>query len=631
MLDLFREKKAGLKWILWLVILGLGGSMVFLFVQTPGGVGTGLGNRNVAVVAGSPITVTQYRRLYNQLYDSYRQLYPSAQGNADILRQLGLGKQAGQQALDQLINEYAIRYGAQTMGIEATREEIAERIISFPPFRENGRFIGEERVAQILKANNLGIPEHKDSVRREILRDKLVKVVTDGIRATPEEVRQEFLERNQEMKIRYAAIDPEKVAPENVDEEDLRAYFEEQKENYRTLEQRKVKYVIFPLQLEEVELTEEQIQIRMAGIPEKQQVRASHILLTQENSEARQKGEEILEKLRAGADFAELAKEHSQDQATAANGGDVGFFGRGAMVPEFESAAFSLEPGQISDLVTTNYGFHIIKVTDLQKVDSRALAESALRQEGSEKLAQNLAAKVAHQARTSSNLETAAEGYNLEIQETPFFSLGDVLPELSVRNDFNQQVFRLDLGQSTEPYDRGGTYLVAQLLEIQPAELSSFEAVQDQVTRDFKLSRGEEIARERAFALAQELEEEPNLQRVAGRENLNVTTTDFFKRDASVDDELGYAPEILSRAFRMKEDDISPALSVSGKYVVFQVAEISAVDEEKFEQEKEELLQLITEEKRIKFFLAWVRNVVERLYEENKIQINRLLVDSISG
>jgi peptidyl-prolyl cis-trans isomerase D len=627
MLDLFRRRKGGLKWVLWLVILVLGAGMLLFFVQTPGGMGVGLGSQNVAVVAGNSINVNQYRRLYNQIFDSYRQMYPIDQGNVEMLRQLGLADQA----LDQLISEYAIGYGAQSMGIEATREEVAKYITTLPLFQEDGRFIGTERYMQILQANNLAAAEYEDGIRREIVRTKLLNVVTDGIRATDEEVRQEFLNRNQGVKIRYVAIDPREVAPETVDEEALKTYFEEQKENYRTPEQRKVEYIIFSVQPEEVDLTEEQIQERMASIPEKREVRASHILLTLDDENAQQKGEELLEQLRAGADFAELAKEHTRDEASAASGGDVGFFGRGAMVPEFEAAAFSLEPGEISDLVATQYGFHIIKVTDINRVDSRALAEAELRQAEGEILARSLAQKVAHEAREGAGLETAAERYSLEIQETPFFTLGDVIPDLNVRNDFNQQIFALSPGQATEAYDRGGTYLVAQLLEVQETQLSEFEAVEGQVSRDFKASRGEEIARERAFAFTQALQEEPDFETVAGQENLNITTTEFFQRNTAVDDELGSAAEILNRAFVMTENESSPALSVSGKYVVFQVTEKSEVDEEQFEKERDGLALQMTDEKRSRFFVSWVQNVVDSLYEENRIEINRLLVDSIVG
>ena len=627
MLDVFRRRKGGLKWVLWLVIVVLGAGMLLFFVQTPGGMGVGLINQNVAIVAGNSITMNQYRRLYNQIYEGYRQMYPLDQGGAEILKLLGIADQA----LDRLVDEYAIAYEAQSMGIEATREELAEYITTLPSFQEDGRFIGTERYMQILLANNLPASEFEDGLRREIVQTKLLRVVTDGIQATPDEVRQEFLDRNQGVKIRYVAMDPKELAPETVNQEDLKTYFAQQKENYRTPEQRKVKYIIFALKPEEVELTEEQIQERMTAFPEKQEVRASHILLTLDDENAQQKGEELLEQLRAGADFAELAKEHTQDEDSTASGGDVGFFGRGAMVPEFEAAAFSMEPGELSDLVETQYGFHIIKVTDVRRVDSRGLAEAELRQEESVILARSLAEKVAHEARDSAGLETSAERYSLEIQETPFFILGDVIPDLGVRNDFNQQVFALSPGEATAAYDRGGTYLVAQLLEVQEAELSEFEAVQDQVSNDFKASRGEEAARERAFAFTQALEEEPDFETVAGRENLNITTTDFFKRNTAVDDELGSAAEILNRAFRMKENETSPALSVSGKYVVFQVTEKSEVDEEQFEREKDGLTLQMTDDKRARFFGSWVQNVVARLYEENEIEVNRLLVDSFAG
>ena len=118
MLDVFRRRKGGLKWVLWLVILVLGAGMLLFFVQTPGGMGVGLVNQNVAIVAGNSITMNQYRRLYNQIYEGYRQMYPLDQGGAELLKLLGIADQA----LDRLVDEYAIAYEAQSMGIEATRE-----------------------------------------------------------------------------------------------------------------------------------------------------------------------------------------------------------------------------------------------------------------------------------------------------------------------------------------------------------------------------------------------------------------------------------------------------------------------------------------------------------------------------
>ena len=165
MLDVFRRRKGGLKWVLWLVILVLGAGMLLFFVQTPGGMGVGLINQNVAIVAGNSITMNQYRRVYNQIYESYRQMYPLDQGGAELLKLLGIGDQA----LDRLVDEYAIAYEAQSMGIEATREELAEYITTLPSFQEDGRFIGTERYIQILLANkssSIGIRRRTEARNR---------------------------------------------------------------------------------------------------------------------------------------------------------------------------------------------------------------------------------------------------------------------------------------------------------------------------------------------------------------------------------------------------------------------------------------------------------------------------------
>jgi len=629
MLDLgqFRRKKGVLKWFLWLVIIGLGASMAFLFVQTPTGLTGGLGTQEVAIVAGKPITLTEFRRRYNTVYDNFRQRSPSAALDPGILRQLGLD----QEAINGLVSEYVMEYVADNIGIQVTPEEIAKNITSSPSFQDNGQFIGTVLYQQILQANNYSTAEFEETVRREILSMKLSQVLTDGIQASTEEVRQEFLSRNQEIKIRYIAIDPEEELPADVDEEELRTYFEERNDNYRSIEQRKIKYVTVPIEPDEVELTEQQITERMASIAEKDEVEARHILITSTTPEAEEKGEEILQQLRDGADFAELAKEHSGDPGSASNGGDLGFFKRGMMVPEFENVAFSLEPGQLSDLVATDYGYHIIEVTDVKTIDSRSTAESQLREEEADILAQSLAAKILFEARNNSDLDAAAQGYQTESQESAFFGLGDTLPGLSVRSDFNQTIFRLQQDQLTDPYQAGQSYLVAQLTEIQPSQLSEFETVRDEVEEDFKSTRADEVALEKAYAFSQEASQQADFEEVARSQNLTVVTSNLFTRDKSIDDDLGYATEILNRVFLMQEDQVSPAVTAAGKYVVFQIAEKTPVNEEQFEEEKEVLMAELSALQQQQFFSDYLQNAIESLEAEELIQINRDLVDSVIG
>ena len=217
MLDLFRRKKGILKWILWLVIIGLGAGMALLFVDPPTGMIGNLGTQEVAIVLGKGITWTEFRRRYGMVYDDFRQRLPTGELTPEIVRQLELQNQA----INGLVSEYVMEYVAQTLGIEVTPEEIVESITSSPVFQDNGQFVGSVLYQQILQSNNYTVVEYEETVRREILGLKLTQVLTDGIEAGANEVRQEFLNRNQEFKIRYIAIDPEEETLSEVTEEEL--------------------------------------------------------------------------------------------------------------------------------------------------------------------------------------------------------------------------------------------------------------------------------------------------------------------------------------------------------------------------------------------------------------------------
>src|SRR5207249_1411860 len=162
-----------------------------------------------------------------------------------------------------------------------------------------------------------------------------------------------------------------------------------------------------------------------------EQVRASHILLKTEGKDdaaVKAKAEDVLKQSKAGADFSELAKKYSEEEASAKNGGDLDYFGRGRMVPEFDQAAFAMQPGQISDLVKTQYGYHIIKLVDKKAAATRTLAE--VRQQISDQLAYekaqtqatDLAQKLEKEIKKPADLDTAAKANGLTVQESGFFA-----------------------------------------------------------------------------------------------------------------------------------------------------------------------------------------------------------------
>lgn len=627
MLALFRRKRRGLKWTLWVVILALGAGMVLLFVSTPGGVGGGIGEW-VARVDGRPISPLTFRRHYQQLYEVYRQIYKLDEQDPQLVRQLRLGAQAR----EQLIGQYAILVEAERMGVEATDEEIAERIAS--SLQENGKFIGVRRYQEVLQQNNYTPEEYEASIGRDIVREKLQSVLTDGIVVTPEEVREEFLDRNQEVKLRYAVIDPGKMNPGATPEKELREYFEKNKESYEIGEQRKVHYLSVVVDPKGVELTQEQIQARMETLQEKEQVRASHILIRvdegADEEPARKKAQKLLDRVRSGEDFAEVAKEHSQHPVSAARGGDLGFLSRGENPPELEAVAFSLGRGEISGLLRSPFGFHILKVTDAPAPAQtrRTVAEFQLRQEEAAKAARKLATRIVYEARKTSNLHEVAEKHGLSVKETPFFGRGDPVPRLLVRNDFNQSVFALKEKEVTDPYEAGGSYIVAQLAGT--PELPDFDRVRDRLEKDFKANRAEDRAREQAYEFYEAVKGS-HFEQEARARKWGITTTGFFKKGANIDDTLRFSQELHDRAFRMNVGETSPPVRIAGKYVVFSLVEKSEVDEKKFEQEREKMVKELKIRKSNEFFSAYLRNLVTRLREEKRIEVNQPLVDRITG
>ncbi len=635
MLAFLRRKQKGLKWILWIVIFALAAGMVLLFVRTPGDVSSGgLSKAEIAQVGDRPISALEFRKQYRRLYEMYRQVYKLDQQDPAIIKQLGLG----QQALNQLIGEYALTSQAQKLGIEATPDEVRQEIMRMPAFQNKGTFVGTNLYQQILEQNNMTVGEFEESMRRDIIRQKLMHVLTDGIVVTPDELRQEFQNRNIEAKVRYVAIDKEAAKPTAVDQQELEKYYAAHKENYRTGERRRVSYMFVPADPMAVKVSREAVEARMNSINPEEQVRAAHILIRtaqgQDDAEARKKAEAVLARIKAGEDFAKVAKEVSEDTGSAQNGGDLGFFGHGQMAPEFEAAAFALQPGQTSDLVKSVFGYHIIRVlekTTTKPESQRPMVEFELRQLEANRRARDQSYKILNEARNKKPLAEVAKEYKLTLITSDFFGLGDPVPGMIVRNDFNQRVFGLKKGELMQPYQGSGGYYVTQVTDIRPPEIPPFEQVQSRVENDYKASRAEQLAQQKATDFLN-VAKGGDFEAAAKKADLKVTTTNYFKKGSNIDETLRFSPELHDRVFsKMAEGETTGPIEVAGKYVVVQLIDRSDVDPAKFDQEKAQLEKELTDQKRGQFFATYVRNLVDELRKNNQIVVNQQLLDEVTS
>ena len=256
-----------------------------------------------------------------------------------------------------------------------------------PAFQENGTFIGEQRYQQLLRLQRppMTPSDFEGNVRRQLVVQKLRAALTDWISIPDQQLDQEYRRRNDKVKLAVVSFTADSFRNQaTATDADVASYFEGHKSDFKIPEKRKIRYMLIDIDALKAKVNVPPSEIERAynnnieqySTPE--QVRASHILLKTEGKDdaaVKAKAEDLLKQARNGADFAELAKKYSEDEGSAKNGGDLDYFGRGRMVPEFDQAVFAMQPGQISDLVKTQYGYHIIKLVDKKTATTRPLPE----------------------------------------------------------------------------------------------------------------------------------------------------------------------------------------------------------------------------------------------------------------
>src|SRR6202163_711760 len=390
MLDRMRRHMDWLKWSLGLVVVAF---ILFYIPDFLRGSGADAASGDtIASVQGREITTGEFRRTYQAQLQAYRSAYGGNMSD-QLLKQLGVE----QQILQQMVDERAALAEADRLGVSASDEEVRQRIFSTPAFQENGAFIGEQRYQQLLRMQRppLVPSEFEESVRRQIIVDKLRASLTDWLSVPDRELEQEYRRRNDKVKLAVVSFTADSFrAQVTANDAEVASYFDGHKNDFKIPEKRKIRYLLIDIDAVRAKVTIPPADVERAynnGIDQyttPEQVRASHILLKTEGKDdaaVKAKAEEILKQAKAGADFAELARKNSDDEQSAKSGGDLDYFGRGRMVPEFDQAVFAMQPGQISDLVKTQYGYHVIKLVDKKSAATRPLTE--VRQQLSDQLA----------------------------------------------------------------------------------------------------------------------------------------------------------------------------------------------------------------------------------------------------
>jgi len=622
MLDQMRRHKGWLKWSLGLVVV----TFVLVYIPqdwlAPQGAGAAP-NAVVATVEGRDINVADFNRAYNQQVQAYRQAYG---GNLDdqMLRQLGIE----QRILSQMIDEEAILAEADRLGVEVTDAELRERIIRLPAFQENGQFIGDARYRQILAAQAPPIPveDFERELRRQLQSDKLRDALTAWVTITDADVEAEYRRRNEKVKVDLVLFNADAykggIAPA---EAEIASYFESNKAKYRVPEKRRVRYLHVDAATlrDRVTVTEQDARQRyteqIAQFQQPEQIRASHILLKTEGKDeaaVRKQAESVLAKVKAGGDFAALAAQYSEDEASKEKGGDLDFFGRNAMVKEFEDAAFALEPGQTTDLVKTPYGFHIIRATGKRPASTQpfeavsAQLQEQMKWERAQAEAQRLVETLEKEIDDPADIDRVAQAQGLTAADSPLFAKEEPVPGLGFAPDVSAEAFAMERGKVSKALrtPQGAAFIT--VIDVQEAHDATLADVRDRAREDLINERAAAMARDRASALAGAFK--TNFAAAANTAGLPVQTSELIARGAPFP-EVGVSVPVETAAFALGAGGVSDPIATPRGTVVLRVAGKEAIKPEAFAAERGQVREQMLQERKGQFFASYMTKAKQKM------------------
>lgn len=618
MISTMREYFRGLKLILLVVIVAFIGTSVVYFGASSFSGGDPRGT--VARVNGTDIPVERFRRAYTNYLEFYRQVYKDRL-TPELAERLGLT----QQVIEALVQEELVVQQARREGVRASDEEVRARIQAVPAFQADGRF-SRERYLTVLRQARLEPGEFEADQRRELVRRKIEGAVRDGVKISDDEITQAYVFRREKVRAEWASLPYESLMAQiAVADADVAPYLKAHEARFSRPERRRIQYVAlsgkaFANPVSDTD-AEAYYKEHPAEFDKPKRVRAAHILVrvpptggSEAEQKSRARAEEAIRRAKGGEDFAKLAREMSEDTASAAQGGDLGFVGRGEMVPQFEEGVFALAKGEVSPApVRSPFGYHAIKVLDIQEggrspfKDVSAGIKDKLLAERSERAAQKRVEEVKGPLQAASDFPAEARKLSLEPREATV-ARGDGLEGIGRDQTLEDTVFALAAGGVSAPLKTAGGWVIAKVVEVQRAGVPPLEEIKAQVIDAIKREKAEALATERAKALTDGLKG-GDFTATAKGQGWTTGETEMFSRTEPPKAKDLPPGQVLVAALQTGVGNVSaPVKTPSGVFLVKPI-ERRPPDLGGLDAEKDELRKQVLEQKRSQALESWIRGL----------------------
>jgi len=587
----------------------------------------------VAKVGKTSITVNAFAREYEQQVELVRAQFPDV--TSEDLKQAGLKMRV----LNQMISEVLLVQQAEKQGLEVSPAELKLRIAGIPVFNDaDGNFDGE-RYKQVLAAQGTTPGAYEDKIRRSMLAQKMRDFITMPAAVTAEEAKAMFLYSAERRSMDYVLFAAENYLDQvKPGEEQISAFYKQNIENYKVPPRVTLQYVmITPAALADgASVSDDRIaayyEDNKESFRQEERVHARHILVLadagaseEKVAAAEKKINELYERIRKGADFAKVAKEASEGPS-APLGGDLGWFGRGQMVPEFEQAAFAAAAGQVTAPVRTQFGFHIIKVEEKENARIRTLDE--VHDEISHRLAEEAALEkvtptldaALEALLAGEDLPAVAERMHLSLRDSGQFTRAQATGLLGVEPASVELIFTTPEGSVIDtPMEVEGGYMLAKVVSSKEETYRELDVVKADVIARLKQQEAMKLAADAAREAVAALKNDGSLPQSAAA---RVKKSEPFGRQGFIPG-VGQAPDVTSAIFKAADDAwIAEAFQTPTGAVVAKRAAVLTPDETQWAQVKDRFVDAMLQSKREELYRAYMQDLLTKTKVElvnNKI------------
>lgn len=613
----------------WIAKLILGGIALSFALWGIGDYFMGGSLVTVAEVDGKPVSEAEFYQAYERQLNTYRAML-GKQFSKSTIDAMGIK----QDTIQTIINRRLMLDEATHLGLTAPETTVLARVRSNPAFQSAGSFDAQRY--RIL-TRNMGFrtpADYETDLRLNLMVDALQQSIISSANVNEQEIRDRFAVEYEQREIAAIIIDPDSLrAKANVSDEQARAYYEAHKENYRSPLRLKLTAVdISPAALA-VDIAVDDEEVRAAYESRKEEFfkpeerQARHILIRVNDSatdamrtEARNKIESAQARIKAGEGFAAVARDVSED-VTADKGGDLGFFVRGVMVPAFDEVAFSMQKGDISDIIETQFGYHLI-----QLVDIRAASETPFEEVRETLAAEIKSARAAEEAYRLSqdlddalgmedSLKAAAESLNLTVHEIGPISQDEALANKLLSSDpaLRAQTFAIQPGQAIEitELDNGHFAAIEVLERIEP-DVLPYAKVAAAVHEDARHAEAIRLARDLAGKILAETAGK-TLDALVQAYGQPKYISKPVRKSGIGDDASWLTSSVLDAAFRTAKGQwVSNILEVPQGLAIVRVQSVIAPSEEEYIRQRNELAGEVEKAKGAVRFARWMASVRNR-------------------